>query len=276
MIEEYEIPRGSKLYFGESARKKRAIENRAAEIFAQNGFEEIVTPLFSYHQTASKDLITFSDADNYSAALRRDSALEVSRLILKRLGRATEHRKWFYIQPIYRYPTTEINQIGAEAIGANDAVMLIRLCAKILEETGVKVILQIGSISLLKKLQKLLKIDEQILIRHEIHKLLDRSEEWIKPLLELSDAEQLKGLSGIIPDEIKGELKRLKEIALECSDFKTVLSPFYYADMEYYDEIYFRFLLNKKQVAMGGGYESGEGRAAGFAIYTDTLLSVNQ
>ncbi|MDR0747661.1 MAG: ATP phosphoribosyltransferase regulatory subunit [Helicobacteraceae bacterium] len=276
MIEEYEIPRGSKLYFGESARRKRAIENRAAEIFIQNGFEEIITPLFSYHQTASKDLITFSDADNYSAALRRDSALEVSRLILKRLGRATEHRKWFYIQPICRYPTTEINQIGAEAIGANDTVMLIGLCAKILEEAGVKAILQIGSISLLKKLQELLKIDEQTLIRHEIHKLLDRREGWVRPLVELSGVEQLDGLSDIVPDEIKGELKRLKETALACAGFETVLSPFYYADMAYYDEIYFRFLLNKKQVAMGGGYESGEGRAAGFAIYTDTLLSVGQ
>jgi hypothetical protein len=50
------------------------------------------------------------------------------------------------------------------------------------------------------------------------------------------------------------------------------LSPLFYADMAYYDDLYFRFLLGGKQIAMGGGYESGEGRAAGFAIYTETLI----
>jgi len=47
MVYEHEIPSGSKLYFGESAKIKREIEFVSAELLDNLGFEEIVTPLFS-------------------------------------------------------------------------------------------------------------------------------------------------------------------------------------------------------------------------------------
>ena len=50
MIYEHEIPTGSKLYFGESAKLKRRLEHVASELLYEAGFEEIVTPFFSYHQ----------------------------------------------------------------------------------------------------------------------------------------------------------------------------------------------------------------------------------
>ena len=53
MIFEHEIPNGSKLYFGNSAKVKRSIENIASDILDKNGFEEIITPTLSYwaHQS---------------------------------------------------------------------------------------------------------------------------------------------------------------------------------------------------------------------------------
>ena len=47
MILEHEIPVGSKLYFGNTAKIKRKIESVASDILDKNGFEEIVTPFFS-------------------------------------------------------------------------------------------------------------------------------------------------------------------------------------------------------------------------------------
>lgn len=68
MILEHEIPNGSKLYFGNSAKIKRDIENIASDILYSNGFEEIVTPVFSYHQHLSianeKELIRVNDTKN--------------------------------------------------------------------------------------------------------------------------------------------------------------------------------------------------------------------
>ncbi|GHS85359.1 hypothetical protein FACS1894103_6740 [Campylobacterota bacterium] len=272
MTGEYEIPRGSKLYFGKSAKAKREVENRAVEIFGKHGFEEISTPLFSYHQTPSNDLITFSDDTNNRVALRRDSALEVVRLILKRLGRTSDHRNYFYIQPVFAYPTREQNQIGAEAIGTEDLSVLIKICGEILGALGLKPVLQLGSIALLNDIQTLLGIDRSLLIKHEINKLLLRDEQWVKPLVELSAADELESLLAVVPTNLGQHLAGLKQIYDKSGYKNTVFSPLFYADMSYYDGYYFRFLLNGEQIAMGGVYESGDGRASGFAIYTDTVL----
>jgi histidyl-tRNA synthetase len=274
MIGEYEIPKGSKLFFGASARRKREIENAAVTIFEKRGFEEIATPLFSYHQANANETIRFGDETNAAVFLRADSSLEVTRLILKRLGRSTEHRKWFYIQPIFRYPTTEIFQIGAEAIGESDLKTTIALCGEILDSVGViGATLQIGSIALLKALQKILRVDRGVLIRHEIHELLAREEKWLKPLAELCDPKGLDEIIALVPDELKPHLTAMGDLANARS--RAVLSPLFYADMAYYDDLYFRFLLGGKQIAMGGGYESGEGRAQGFAIYTDAIIETS-
>jgi ATP phosphoribosyltransferase regulatory subunit HisZ len=90
MILEHEIPNGSKLYFGKSAKIKRLIEQTASKILDDNGYEEIVTPVFSYHQHKSiadeRELIKVNDEKNHSLSLRADSTIDVVRIIEKRLG----------------------------------------------------------------------------------------------------------------------------------------------------------------------------------------------
>ena len=53
MIFEHEIPNGSRLYFGKTAKIKRTLENSSSDFLEESGFEEIVTPNFSYsgHQS---------------------------------------------------------------------------------------------------------------------------------------------------------------------------------------------------------------------------------
>lgn len=48
MILSHEIPQGCKLYFGKNAKAKRELENLASTILYQKGYEEIVTPTFSF------------------------------------------------------------------------------------------------------------------------------------------------------------------------------------------------------------------------------------
>ena len=50
MIFEHEIPKGSRLYFGKTAKAKRKLENKVCDILDDCGFEEILTPNFSYSQ----------------------------------------------------------------------------------------------------------------------------------------------------------------------------------------------------------------------------------
>ena len=53
MMLEHEIPSGTKLYFGETAKIKRKIEAIASDVLYAAGYEELITPLFSYHQHLS-------------------------------------------------------------------------------------------------------------------------------------------------------------------------------------------------------------------------------
>ena len=119
MIYEHEIPSQSRLYFGNSAKLKRDIEKIASDVLYTQKYEEIVTPVFSYHQQTTiheQELIRFSDRDNHIISLRADSTEDVVRIITKRLGRSVAQKKWFYIQPVYKFPSREFNQIGAEEL----------------------------------------------------------------------------------------------------------------------------------------------------------------
>ncbi len=96
---------------------------------SEAGFEEILTPLFSYHQHQSicdeRELIRLSDSENHSMSLRADSTIDVVRIIGKRLGGNTEHKKWFYIQPVYRFPSIEQYQIGVEIIDESNLAVAL-------------------------------------------------------------------------------------------------------------------------------------------------------
>ena len=111
MILEHEIPKGSQLYFGKSAKAKRDFEHKISDFLLKVGFEEIVSPHFSYsnHQAIedTKKLIQLFDEENHPVALRADSTLDIVRIVLRRLSRSTDHKKWFYIQPVFSYPTNE-------------------------------------------------------------------------------------------------------------------------------------------------------------------------
>ncbi|WP_373035548.1 ATP phosphoribosyltransferase regulatory subunit [Sulfurimonas sp.] len=276
MILEHEIPNGSKLYFGKSAKAKREIENIASNILDANGFEEIVTPVFSYHQHLSiadeKELIKVNDAKNNSISLRADSTIDVVRIIEKRLGRNTKQRKWFYIQPVFTYPTTEQNQIGVELMDEKKLSSVMSIAIDIFNKLEVKPLVQISNIRIPKLLVEM--FDELTLndFRHiNIDKFLNLKVEWFEKLVYLQHVEQIDELLEIVPESIKDELLKMKELCLEAEYNNTVLAPMYYAKMLYYDELFFRVIEKNEVYARGGRYKNEDLTSVGFAIYTDAL-----
>jgi len=280
MIFEHEIPEGSKLYFGDSAKRKRYIEQVASEVLYQDGFEEIATPLFSYHQDDSvsdaKELVRINDTRNNRMSLRADSTIDVVRIITKRLGRNTTHRKWFYIQPIYRYPSTEQYQVGAEVIGENDLSIVLNQAMEIFNRLEVQPLLQISNIAIPKKLSKLLNIDLDDFRHINIQKFLALDIEWLTKLVYLQHPEDVDGVIEIVPDEIKEELLKMKEMCAKIAYDNKVIAPLYYAKMLYYDELFFRVIEGNEIYARGGRYVNEDVRSVGFAIYTDTLIESNK
>ena len=280
MIFEHEIPEGSKLYFGDSAKRKREIEQIASEVLYKEGFEEIVSPLFSYHQHESisdtKKLIRINDRQNNKMSLRADSTIDVVRIITKRLGRNTTHRKWFYIQPIYHYPSVEQYQVGAEIIGENDLSTVLNQSMEIFNRLAVTPLLQISNIAIPKKLSKLLGIGLEEFRHINIQKFLALDIDWLTRLVYLQHPEDVDSVIEIVPDEIKEELLKMKEICGKIAYKNKVIAPLYYAKMLYYDELFFRVIEGNEIYARGGRYENDNVTSVGFAIYTDTLIEANK
>ncbi len=276
MILEHEIPNGTKLYFGKSAKIKRHIENIASDILDANGCQEIVTPVFSYHQHLSiadeKELIRINDAQNNSLSLRADSTIDVVRIIEKRLGKNTEQKKWFYVQPIFTYPTGEQYQVGVEFMGEKKLSSVANIAVDIFKKLEVQPLMQISNIKIPELLVEM--FDELTLddFRHiNIEKFLNLKVEWLEKLVYLQYVESIDEVIEIAPDAMKIELRKMKDLCLEMSYENSVLAPMYYAKMLYYDELFFRCIDGNEVYARGGRYKDGELTSVGFAIYTDAL-----
>lgn len=276
MILEHEIPSGSKLYFGQSAKVKRHIETIASEILDANGFQEIVTPIFSYHQHLSVSdetkLIKVNDSKNNALSLRADSTIDVVRLIEKRLGKNTNQKKWFYIQPVVTYPTTEQYQVGVEFMGEKKLSSVLNLAVNIFSKLDVKPLIQISNIkipAILVAMFEELNIED---FKHiNIDKFISLQVEWLTKLVYLQHVEQIDEVMAIAPKEISLELQKMKDLCSEMSCENSVLAPMYYAKMLYYDELFFRCIQNNEVYARGGRYKNAELTSVGFAIYTDAI-----
>lgn len=275
MIFEHEIPSGSKLYFGESARVKREIEFVSAEILENLGFEEIVTPMFSYHQHEvfddQKSLVRLNDEENNEVTLRADSTADVVRIVRKRLGRSTESTKWFYIQPTVTFPTTEQYQIGAEVIDGSFEE-IARTTTMLLSEIDAQPVMQIANIRIPHLLNEKYGVSLEVLKSMHVEEIVKADLPWIESLVKLHRIGDLEDLT-VFPEDIKEELSKIKEAAQSVNYENMVISPLYYAKMRYYDSLTFRMFEGNNLLAMGGIYNVEGIEAAGFALYTDECIS---
>ena len=275
MIFEHEIPAGSRLYFGESAKIKRKVEHIASEVLENVGFEEIVTPFFSYHQHQSirnsKELIRLNDPQNREVTLRADSTIDVVRLVTKRLGRTTTQKRWFYIQPVFRYPTIEINQIGAEWLDGKLSNIL-SVAISIFKELDVSPVLQISNIQIPLIISSKFNIPLEWFASMQIEKLLETKHKWLEKLVRIQTLKQLNSVISNIPKELSIELEKMRRLKQSIHYEHTILAPLYYAKMRYYDGLFFQCFKNNTLLASGGDFNSDEIKASGFALYTDALI----
>jgi histidyl-tRNA synthetase len=275
MIFEHEIPSGSRLYFGKSAKLKREIENICSSYLEEQNFSEIVTPLFSYHQQDifldSKVLVRLNDSSNSEVSLRADSTVDVVRIATKRLNRSEDIKKWFYIQPIFAFPTYEQYQIGAEIIdGSLEEVA--NLALYLLKKLDIKFNFQVANIAIAQLLVNKYGFNIDDIKNIKLQKILDSKYEWISSLVEVNSVKDLDNLS-IYPDDIAEELEKIKVSVSKIDTTDILISPLYYAPMKYYKSLVFRAFRGAKLYSTGGIYSIKGVDGAGFAIYTDDIIA---
>lgn len=275
MIFEHDIPSKSRLYFGQCARIKREIEAVCADLLYSRGYEEIVTPLFSYHQHISfedeKPLLHLHDEHNHTVTLRADSTADVVRIVTKRIGRMAESKKWFYIQPAVSYPTTEQYQVGAEVIdGSFDEV--VNIASTLVKKLELDALLQISNMRIPILLSQKYGISLEQLHDTNIESILKLDIPWISKLVKIHRVEDLDDLRGI-PKDIQSELLLIKKSIQKIEYKPIIVAPLYYAKMRYYSSLTFRMFQDNELLVRGGDYSIEDVNASGFALYIDECIN---
>lgn len=278
MILEHEIPQGGKVYFGKSAKLKREFENNICKIFYSNGFEEILTPAFSFlqHQRDFSDrkIIRITSQNNQQIALRCDSTIDTIRIITKRLARSTGAKKWFYIQPVFSYPSNEIHQIGAECLSIKEFDNLLKIGIECITQLQIPSILQLSNIKIPMLCAKELKIDIKNLLSEEINTLLQY--EFLAKLIAIQTIDDLKHFIPQAPAFLKNELEKLLAIAQKCNHNNIIITTIQEAPVNYYNDIIFRIFINNSTLLLGGKYKITNEASCGFGIYTDNIIDILQ
>ncbi|CBG39468.1 ATP phosphoribosyltransferase regulatory subunit [Helicobacter mustelae] len=273
---EHEIPQGSKLYFGKTAKLKREIEQGASELFTSRGFEEILTPSFSFlqHQKnfSNRKIIRLNSQDNQQISLRYDSTMDTIRIITKHLARSTGAKKWFYIQPVFSYPSNEIHQIGVECLESEAFHELLELAILLFEKWNLIPFMQISNTNILQLCAEELGMSKGQILHSQIQELLQNP--LLKDLIMIENIQDLESFSKNAPVFLKSELQRLLESAKSLKYDKIIISTIQDVPVNYYCDITFRAFLGNETLLLGGNYKIEHTPSCGFGIYTDHILSI--
>jgi len=269
---DHEIPNGSRLYFGKSAQLKRELENKASEILVKNGFSEILTPYFSYHQhlsVAPQKLLKLSDPTNHELALRADSTVDVVRIVRKRL-KDDKLRRLFYVQPTFKYPSDEFYQIGAELIGEKNLPLAIKIAQEFFKEFDLMPALQLSNIEIPKKICEILNLPLEIFEKGKIETLLEQNLPWLDATARATSLKDVQALRAQAPEELVPCLDEILSLGVDYE--RICVSLLYYSKMRYYDALFFRFLDAGAVYCNGGNYEIDGLKSSGFALLVDALI----
>lgn len=125
------IPYGTRDFLPAEAAGKRVVETRLAELFAQWGYEEVVTPSIEYLDTLGlgggknigDHLFKLFDKSNQTLALRHEMTTPIARLVSTRLQDSPLPLKLSYVSSVFRYEQAqagrqcEFYQAGVELMG---------------------------------------------------------------------------------------------------------------------------------------------------------------
>lgn len=273
MILGYEVPQGSKIHFTQSARIKRKIEQIAVEIFYQNNYEEIATPSFSFavdtRILGKRKIIRISADENNQMILRNDNTIDVIKIINRHLGNKIDNKKWFYIQPAFSYPSTEINQIGAECLDEQSFENVLCVAVEIMKQINLDAILQISNMQIPLLCARELNLNIEIFSKMQVDKIMQIGG-FLSELLAIQNKFDLDSYIKKAPNFLKKELEIMLECA--CAYENTIFSPLYYSRFGYYENLFFRAFSNNKIFLLGGRYEIDGIHSCGFAIYTNEVV----
>src|SRR5262247_103506 len=147
------IPAGVQYFFDDEVKLRRYVERRAMETFTGWSYDEIILPMFDYHDLFARGMgeekaartYRFVDRDGALLALRPELTSLVARTVATRFKEKPRPVRLCYSGEVFRYDepteraTREFHQLGLEHIGEPSIVAdieVLLVAAEVLTALG--------------------------------------------------------------------------------------------------------------------------------------------
>ena len=184
------IPSGVQYFFDDEVRLRRQVERQAMAVFAGWSYDEIIVPMFDYHDLFARGMGTqraertyrFTDRDGALLALRPEMTSLVARTVATRFVQRERPIRLCYSGEVFRYddPTTkaarEFHQLGIEQIGQPSPsadVEVLLIAAEMLATLGLNDFrITLSHVDFFNGVASALKMDHAL--RSQLRELIDR------------------------------------------------------------------------------------------------------
>jgi ATP phosphoribosyltransferase regulatory subunit len=216
------IPSGVQYFFDDEVRLRRYVERQAMKVFSGWSYDEVILPIFDYHDLFARGMgeekaartYRFVDQDGALLALRPELTSLIARTVATRFKGKKRPLRICYSGEVFRYdgPTErsahEFHQLGVEHIGQPVIVAdieILLVAAEVLSALGLDDFrIALSHVDFFKGVAEHLELDEAG--RAQLRELIDRRS-------SLALAEFLKDVAPHIEESRRLDFCRLTNIA---------------------------------------------------------------
>jgi ATP phosphoribosyltransferase regulatory subunit len=277
------IPAGVQYFFDDEVKLRRYVERRAMEVFAGWSYDEIILPMFDYHDLFARGMgeekaertYRFVDRDGALLALRPELTSLVARTVATRFIKRERPIRLCYSGEVFRYdePTEraarEFHQLGVEHIGEPDIVAdieVLLVVAEVLAALGLDGFrIALSHVDFFNGVADFLKLDSDR--RSQLREVIDRRN-------SLAVEEFLQSHATGLGESRRAEFSRLIQIAGKQDVIRRAReilnSERSLAAVDHLDKIY----STLDSLGLGENFDLDLGDTGGLEYYTGLTFKV--
>ena len=283
-----ETIKGFKDFVGEEAEKRAEIKKILIDVFEKYNFEPVETPVIEYEEfvkgnnsndEAVSDIFKLQDKGKRKLALRYEFTFQLKRLMKnKKLPyKRYEVGPVFRDEPISADRFRQFTQCDVDIIGSTikDEAEIIVIASKVMEELGIKKIMEINSRKLLNEILEDKKVDKKN--KNQVMRELDKLEKFGEKKV-CADLKKL-GAEKVFDVIRKPEsyfkkykaYKDIKELKKYCKNYgvKVKFNPALARGLSYYNGIVYEV-----PAIAGGSYMFNNVQCTGISFGLERLMSL--
>jgi len=277
------IPAGVQYFFDDEVKLRRYVEQQAMKVFAGWSYDEIILPMFDYHDLFARGMgeekaertYRFVDRDGALLALRPELTSLVARTVATRFIKRERPVRLCYSGEVFRYdePTEraarEFHQLGVEHIGEPDIVAdieVLLVAAEVLTALGLDGFrIALSHVDFFNGVAEFLKLDGAE--RARLRELIDRRN-------SIAVEEFLQARAASVEQSRRADFSRLIQIAGKQDVIRRALEILINersrAAVEHLDKIYSTLV----SLGLGENFDVDLGDAGGLEYYTGLTFKI--